>query len=229
MLLTGGAGLARREQPSLAAPSGSPAVHAQPAAGALPPRVPEAAALSPGTVPIVPSAPTRVLPARTLTIHSGTPRAGGMQKKATSAAMLHLLTQLLPPGRASHFGVASDNDLHVQLYLDDGTGPGMVRLAVGEAETRGGEPLRSGTMTIEHRPDNCLQDTAVVAKWPDGTVVELDVASCLADGAHTVPARPALTVDEAVKIASDPRWGVRMDAALVDAGGARFPALPVFG
>jgi hypothetical protein len=154
-----------------------------------------------------------------------------MQKKATPAAMLHLLTQLLPPGRASQFGVASDNDLHVQVFLDKGAGPGMVRLAVGKAGLPGGERPRGETaiVTIEHLPDNCVQNTAVVSRWPDGTAVELDVASCLAlDAGRTVPARPALSTDEAVKIASDPRWGVQMDAALVDAGAARFPKLPVF-
>jgi hypothetical protein len=227
-MLLPGTGAGARETPPLA-PAGRPA-QAAPAAAAIPPVPPGTA--SPQTVPIAPTAPIVLSAARTLTIHSGTERAGGMQKKATSAAMLHLLTQLLPPGRASHFGVASDNDLHVQLYLDGGAGPGMVRVAVGKVTGPGGEAPRgdTATVTIEHLADDCVQDTAVVAQWPDGTMVELDVASCLAsDGRGNPPARPALTAEQAVRIVSDPRWGVRMDAALVAAGAARFPKLPVFG
>lgn len=187
--------------------------------------------LPPQTVPIMPTAPMAPPEARTLTIHNGTERANGSRKKATSAAMLHLLTLLLPPGRTSHYGVASDDDLHVQLYLDDGNGPAMVRVAVDKSAPYGDESPRGGTVTvtIQHMPDNCVQSTAVGAEWPDGTLVQVDVASCLPfDGRQNRPTRSALTTDQAVRVAADPRWGVTMDDALVAVGGQQFPRLPVF-
>jgi len=39
--------------------------------------------------------------------------------------------------------------------------------------------------------------------------------------------RAALTTDQATGIVTDRRWGVTMDAALVDAGARRFPTVPV--
>jgi hypothetical protein len=190
------------------------------------------AALSPGSVPVPRSARAAPRLARTLTVHSGTLRADGMQKKATSAAMVHLLTLLLPPGRTSHFGVSADNDLLVQLYLDDGDGPALVRVSLGRDLPFGDEPPRGGTanVTISRTPDDCLHDTVVGAEWPDGSVVRVDVPTCLAfDGVQNPPSRAALSVDQAVRVATDPRWGTTMGADLVDAGARRFGALPVFG
>ncbi len=182
------------------------------------PALPEpSGSLSPETVPIEAGGPTAPPQRRTLTIHSGTQRAEGMQKKATSAAMLHLLTQLLPPGRTSRHGVASGNDLLVQVYLDDGAGPSRVRVAVGQAP---GGTRRDGavSVTVRHTPGDCARHTAVDARWTDGTTVRLDVEGC----------RPPVSADQAVAIVADPRWGVTMDAALVGDGDARFPRVPVF-
>ena len=185
--------------------------------------------LSPQSVPPAGPVPVNTAEARTLTLRSGTQRAGGSREKATSAAMLHLLTQLLPPGRTTHLGVAAQDDLQVQLYLDDGSGPGMVRVGVENAGPIAGEPTRAETVsvTIRHMPDNCLQGTVVDAAWPDGTLVRVDVASCLDQAGP--PTLPALTVDQAVRVAADPRWGVTMDAALVAEGAKQFPTLPVLG
>jgi hypothetical protein len=185
---------------------------------------------SPQTVPPVPPAPMAPVEARTLTIRSGTDRAGQMREKATSAAMLHLLTQLLPPGRTSHFAVAPEDDLQVQLYLDGGDGPGLVRVEVDKNEPKGAEPPRGATtsVTITHMPDNCLESMVVDAAWPDGTVVQVEVPTCL-DGPQLPPAPPALTVEEAVRVAADPRWGVTMDRGLVAVGAQEFPSPPVFG
>jgi len=188
-----------------------------------------AGVLSPPSVPLAGPVPVSTAEARTLTIRSGTKRAGGSREKATSAAMLHLLTQLLPPGRMTHLGVAAEDDLQVQLYLDDGSGPGMVRVGVGASGPISGEPPGGETVsvTIRHMPDNCLQGTVVDAAWPDGTLVRVDVASCLDQAGP--PTLPALTVDQAVRVAADPRWGVTMDATLVAAGAKQFPSLPVLG
>jgi hypothetical protein len=210
---------------------------------------------SPQSVPPVPAAPTAAPQARTLTIHSGTARADGPRRKATSAAMLHLLTQLIPPGRTSHYGAGAENDLRVQLYLDDGTGPAMVRVRLdragepGQGATRVVKPPSSPVaapaenyapasdepahpaairVTIQHMPDNCLLNTVVNATWPDGTAVHVEVPSCLpATGAPGRPTRSALTPDQAVRVAADPRWGVTMPEELLDAGARQFPRVPV--
>jgi hypothetical protein len=144
-----------------------------------------------------------------------------MQKKATPAAMLHLLTTLLPPGRTSHYGVASDNDLYVQLYYDAGYGASMLRLEVGRAPMTGRRPDRGSIaeVTVAYHPDNCLQDTVVSAAWPDGTEVELDLAGC-PDGA---PDSAAISDAAAIRIVSDGRWGVTMDADLIEQGARQFP------
>jgi hypothetical protein len=207
-------------------------------------------AASPQTVPPAAAAPMAVPRGRTLTIHSGTVRVDGLREKATSAAMLHLLTQLLPPGRTSHYGTVGDNDLRVQLYLDDGTGPAMVRLGIESpdeiaaaaagkptmADSRSYAPLGDETargvpvkVTIQHMPDNCLQNTVVEAAWPDGVLISVDIATCLplAGGRTGPPSRAALTIDEAVRVAVDPRWGPTMAADLVKGGAKQFPRVPV--
>jgi hypothetical protein len=186
-------------------------------------------ALPPGSVPSIAVAPAAAVPTRTVTERNGTQRAEGMQKKATSAAMLHLLTTLLPPGRTSHYGVGGDNDLHVQLYYDAGYGPSMLRLQVDRTDT--GVPRGSAAkLTVTHVPGNCVQDTDVRATWPDGTQVQLDIATCLAfDGRTNPPAKAQLSEAEAVLIVTDRRWGVTMDAGLVDQAASAFPTtLPVF-
>jgi hypothetical protein len=205
------------------------AVAALIAFGAGPQLSPLPSALPPGSVPSIAAAPAAAVPTRTVTVRNGTQRAEGMQKKATSAAMLHLLTALLPPGRTSHYAVAVGNDLHVQLYYDAGYGPSMLRLQVDRKPTgraRGTQPR----VAVSHDPGNCVQDTDVAAVWPDGTVVQLDIATCLAPGGRTgSPAKAQLSQAEAALIVSDRRWGVTMDADLVDQSARAFPsALPVF-
>jgi hypothetical protein len=183
----------------------------------------------PGSVPSMAAHPAAAVPTRTVTVRNGTQRAEGMQKKATSAAMLHLLTTLLPPGRTTHYGVAGDDALHVQLYYDAGYGPSMLRLQVDRRATgrpRGSTPA----VSVTHRPGDCVQDTDLRATWADGTSVQLDLATCLAfDGRANPPARAQLSEAEAALIVGDPRWGVTMSADLVDQGAGAFPEpLPVF-
>jgi hypothetical protein len=164
------------------------------------------AAAPPGNVPVAPGGPVAALPARTVTVRIGTQRAPAKQKKATSAAMLHLLLGLLPPGRTSHYGVAADDDLSVQLSYDGGHGPSLLR-------------LRVAPLPPERRGGDCLQEIAV---RPDGTTVQLEIVGC--------PGPPPLTPEQAFRIISDDRWGLTMDAALVDQGARQFPAaLPEFG
>ncbi|GAB2571678.1 hypothetical protein Aab01nite_04230 [Paractinoplanes abujensis] len=202
-------------EPALPAAAPSPSVSA-PA---------RAAQKSPGSVPVTPTPPATMAPERSLAVHSGIERAAGPRKKATTGAMLHLLTELLPPGRTSHAAVAADEDLHVQIYLDRGDGPGMLRMTMGQLPA-GGPRGGTATVSIIPVPDNCAQSYVAVSRWPDGTSVQLDVASCLAGD---TPAGPeALTPDEAVAVVADPRWGLDMDADLVDRGNERFGKVPVF-
>lgn len=219
------AGVAAVTHPGARPGAAVPAGAGQPAA----PSQSAAARLSPGSVPPSAAGPTVLASPRTLAIHSGTQRAEGLQKKATSAAMLLLLTTLMPPGRTSHYAVAAGDDLHVQLYLDDGTGPAMVRVSV--AKTLPAPPVGAPvTATVERNPGNCIQDTTAAVAWPDGTTVQVDVATCLAwDGTRNPPSHRALTEKQAATVAADPRWGVTMDADLLALGAKRFPSpLPVF-
>ena len=80
--------------------------------------------------------------------HSGTESVGGMRKKATSGGMLHFLTLFLPPGRTSHYGLASDNDLLVQLYLDAGGGAGMRWVSVGRRPAARTVPARGSIADV---------------------------------------------------------------------------------
>ena len=188
--------------------------------------------LPPGSVPVSATAPPALARARTLTIHSGTAGAGGRQKRATSAGMIQLLTELLPAGRASRPAVAADDERHVRLHLDRGAGTGLLHLRVDQIAAGTPRPARGSTVevTVRHFPDDCVRAVVVDARWADGTVVRLDVATCMdVDGRRRLPTEPALTPDEAVEVVADPRWGVTMNAGLVDRGDATFPRLPEFG
>ncbi|MBU2665570.1 hypothetical protein KOI35_18840 [Actinoplanes bogorensis] len=201
---------------------------APPTGGPLGRAAAQKAPVSPGSVPITATPPTTRSPERNLAIPSGTDSAAGPRKKATTGAMLHLLTQLLPPGRTSHAAVSSNEDLYVQMYLDRGAGPGMVRMMLGKLPADGPRGT-TPNVSVSQVPDNCLQSTVVVARWADGTAVQVDVASCLAgDGRTNPPGRVVLSPDEAARIAADPRWGVTMDADLIKQGEARFGGAPVF-
>lgn len=171
-----------------------------------------AAGMSPGIVPTgVPTVPGSTV-ASTLTVRSGTQGAGGMQKKATSAAMLHLLTTLLPPGRTSRYGAFPGDDLRVGVALDGND----VRVALTGPDLPSPRP-GAVRVTVTSTQGDCSRATEALAAWPDGTTVEVDVPAC------APRTGPALTSDQAVRIAADPRWGVRMQAALVDAGAQQFP------
>ncbi|MDY7090219.1 MAG: hypothetical protein SYR96_34655 [Actinomycetota bacterium] len=199
----------------VAEPAGQqPAMPAAPVP-ASPAPMTRAGQLSPGSVPVTVTPPAARAPERSLAVHSGVERAAGPRKKATTGAMLHLLTELLPPGRASRAAVAADKDLRVQIDLDRGDRAGLLGLTVGRQPT---DAARGATATVSIVPvaGNCEQGYLVVSRWPDGTSVRLDAASCA-----------VLTTSEAVRIATDPRWGLVMDADLVDQGNARFGRAPV--
>ena len=189
---------------------------------------PSPVAAAPADVTMAKKAPAGSPQARTLTVRSGTERADVKPTKATPAAMLRLLTLLLPTGRMSHLAVAADDDLRVQLYLDDGAGPAMVRVTLDQRPAPApNDRGDTAVVTVTPADGDCLNAVEVSAAWPDGTLVTFDLASCL-PGEQSRPTPLGLSVDEAIKAAADPRWGVAMDSQLV-AGGARdFDQLPEF-
>jgi len=169
-------------------------------------------------------APTRSRPAPVL----ATPIPGGL-RPATPEAMLALLTKLVPAGVTTHYAKASDGSLHVQMYLDRGKGPGMIRVSLGgapDAESKYGEPK----VTIAAPPGNCVQSRIVRAEQPGGLTVQADLGTCLAwDGKENPKAALILTDAEARAVVTDPRWGLDMDQSLVKTGTTAFPKLARFG
>ncbi|WP_326558930.1 hypothetical protein [Micromonospora sp. NBC_01796] len=152
------------------------------------------------------------------------PRPGGQWLTATPAGLLELLTRLLPEGTTSGFAASTTVANYVQVYLDRGDGPGMLRLEVFHLPAGDAEPV--GTAQLQETPSNCVQDRYVWINHGDGVGVSLAIATCLAaDGSDNPPGVAALTTDEAVAILADPRWGTELPAELVTAGAARFPDL----
>ncbi|HEV7961479.1 MAG TPA: hypothetical protein VGP57_02970 [Actinoplanes sp.] len=159
-------------------------------------------------------------------------KPNGKPAPATPEAMLVLLRELLPPGRTSDYAKAAGGDLHVQMFLDQGSGPGMVRVSISGFPRPGGGPTRLGRpkISVEKLPDNCIQSLTVDALFPDGTDVRADVASCLAwNGVTNTAATRPLTEGQASKLVANPGWGLTMDASLVLAGGTMFHDVPTFG
>jgi len=156
----------------------------------------------------------------------GASTAASAEKPATRQAMLELLSQLLPGSKFSDFRSPSGN-LQVQLYLNDGDGPGMLRVTVdGPAAAANRDRTGEPKISVESYPGNCIQSVVIVADWPDGTTVKIEIATCLAwDGTQNKPARAPLSIQQATKVAVDPRWGTYMDASLVEAGAKSFPAV----
>lgn len=159
----------------------------------------------------------------------GAAAPGPEQVRATPEAMLVLLEGLLPAGRTSAPAKAGPRDLRVQLYLDRGNGPGMIRVSVS-GDPRSGPRTGTPAVTVDSQPDNCMQSTVARARWPDGLTVQAELATCLArDGRRNPPTLPALSKDEARVVVADPRWGTTMEAGLVRAGAERFPRVAYFG
>ncbi|MEV4118673.1 hypothetical protein [Micromonospora sp. NPDC049645] len=154
---------------------------------------------------------------------------GGELLTTTPQAALELLTRLLPSGKTSGYaslrsGGAGAGMPYIQLYLDRGAGPGMLRLAIYQDDL-GGEPA-PGTVELTEVPDNCVQNKIVTVHHGGGVQIDLMIATCLAwEGKGQSPARPVLTVREATEIAANPIWGTKVPAEFVVAGNKRFSTL----
>lgn len=150
---------------------------------------------------------------------------------ATPATLAYRLQQLLPPGAISHVtSLPIDPVTNVRLHLTTGHGTGMVYLAVYNGTLN----CVVGTCGTQHgvrtslilNGDNCIQSQIVEVAHSDGVLVEVDLSTCLDEGgAANLPAAQILTTQQAIALAADPSWGLRMNAPLVTAGGQKYPEL----
>jgi hypothetical protein len=168
------------------------------------------------------------------------PQPPGPKAATSSAAILEELLKLLPAGTTSndaYFGLGAQTD------FDGASGLGMVRVslyqgsvnpdacasAVPSDMTRTCSTLPGGATVLTTRiSDNCIEPLMIDVDHGDGTVVEIDVATCLAWNGHSnPPTQMAITAAQALQIAANPAWGTRqMDAALVREAAIRFVHLP---
>ena len=168
------------------------------------------------------------------------PQPAGPKAGTDSAAILDELLKLLPPGATSNYAY---DGLGAQTYLDGASGLGMIRLslykgalnpdactgAVPSDMTRTCGTLPSGATVLTTKiSDNCIEPLVIDVDHGDGTVVEIDVATCLVWNGHSnPPANMAITAAQALQIAANPVWGAsQMDAALVSDAASRFADLP---
>lgn len=171
----------------------------------------------------------------------------GKMVGTTPEGLLVALLGALPEGRTSNYAgmgaSAKGNEvsqLMAQTYLDDGSGPGLLRLSVDQMTTvpgaRPSKPLPGSTswkqedgdvISVNRLEDNCIQSLVVTRERPDGVFVQLAVASCLAwDGKENKAAREALTQEQAIAVVDDERLDLKMPQELVTEGAERFPDLP---
>lgn len=162
----------------------------------------------------------------------------GPMTPATPAALAYRLEELLPSGQPSGIIRLAGGRLEVQLTFDRGQGPGLVSLAVvpnswAVACSPGGDPLvrcylgpQGAHVSVSQNPGNCVDTTTVVVDHGNGVTVQITLATCLAwNGSSNPRTREALSLDEAISIAADPTWGLRMGSSLVAIGNELHPAL----
>jgi hypothetical protein len=164
------------------------------------------------------------------------PQPAGPKAPTTSEAVLDELLKLLPAGATSNYVFGG---LSAQAYLHGANGLGMIRIflfkgslnpdactsAVPSDMTRTCGTLPSGATVLTTRiSDNCIEPLAIDVDHGDGTVVQVDVATCLAwNGSSNPPTRMAITAAQALRIAANPAWGSsQMSAALIRAAATRF-------
>jgi hypothetical protein len=168
------------------------------------------------------------------------PQSAGPKAPTSSAAVLDELLKLLPPGATSNYAFYG---LGAQTYLHGASGLGMIRIflvrgslnpdactgAVPSDVTQTCSTLPSGATVLTTRiSDNCVEPLSIVVDHGDGTVVQINVATCLAWNGHSnPPTHMAITAAQALQIAANPAWGeAQMDAALVRGAAVRFAHVP---
>lgn len=154
---------------------------------------------------------------------------GGDLLTTTPQGALELLTRLLPKGKTGGYANLQSSGAgagmpYIQLHLDRGEGPGMLRLSI--YQDRLGDNPAPGTVELTEIPDNCVQNEMVTVYHHDGLQIDVMISTCLSwEGKKTVPAPPALSVDEAIAIAANPTWGTRLPSELVRSGAKNFASL----
>jgi hypothetical protein len=168
------------------------------------------------------------------------PQPTGPKAPTTSAAILDELLKLLPPGATSNYALYG---LGAQTYLDGASGLGMIRIFLYQGSLNpnacSSEDPSDLTVTCSTLPggakvvttridDNCIEPLAIDVDHGDGTVVQVDVTTCLAwNGSSNPPSPMAITAAQALQIAANPAWGAsKMDAALVQDAASRFADVP---
>jgi eukaryotic-like serine/threonine-protein kinase len=162
---------------------------------------------------------------------SGSPRTKAAPvpaaRRTTPEAMLELLARIFPDRKLMRAGTApaAEKRMFVQVLMSGDKGPGRIAVEISRDRNPDSEVRTTGPRISVLRPDgNCIQNVVVQADWDDGTHVEVTVSTCLPwNGSENPESPPPLTVAEAREVASDPRWGVTMDADLVTAGAKHFP------
>ena len=148
---------------------------AQAGAPGLPLAVPATATPSATAGPTVPPAPA-------VTLRPGAP-ATGKKVKATPEGILELLVSLLPEGRTSHYaGVTGTEGTMVETYVDNGDGPGMLRLVVAPYLGGTTEPQAGGaTLPPQSETRRCVADKCdeSASDAPEPTQTELPDGSLL--------------------------------------------------
>jgi hypothetical protein len=85
-------------------------------------------------------------------------------------------------------------------------------------------------VTVNLHKGNCIAGLQVSVARENGWSVLVQVSTCLAwNGTANKPGRAALTQEQALKIAADPRIGTTLPAEAVAQGAKDFPHLPIAG
>ena len=158
---------------------------------------------------------------------SGCSSEGPSFKDPLPTGMLELLTSQLPAGSTSQAAVAEDGTRAVELYVSTPTGPGMVRVFLdrtpyvpaGCGDGVGCTVMPNGDFVlVDGLTDNCIETQSVTVTHPDGSNVTIFLSTCLQwDGKQNAPSPSALTIEQAIAIATYPRWDVSMEPSLVSA------------
>lgn len=163
--------------------------------------------------------------------------------KVVLAAVLKTLPAGVKTGNyavdnAAKVGKVIHQDM-AQTYVTTAAGTGMVRVFLSPAEpgqkvspcTAPDECLKDSKgeqVYVSHHADNPVQNTLVTVAHADGSSVMVQLSTVLAwDGTKNPAGIVALTVDQAVAVASDPALSTTVDPAAVAAANAQFPSVPL--
>jgi hypothetical protein len=169
--------------------------------------------------------------------------AAGKRVTGTPQGALELLTRVLPEDAEASGYAQGDGEgpgeTYVQIYADRGKGPGMIRFSIYDSPKPTAEDTEckpdetcydlpdGGQVTLFDNRGNCVDGTLVSLWRADGLSLTLRISGCLMwDGKKNPRSAEAVTVQEAITMILDPRWGTELPKEIVDAGADRFKRLP---